>query len=215
MACAGPSPRAQPRAEKAGFLFLVGADAWRERTDCTLTGLNQVSTSSVVEGKELPPRSASESARVSSPDDGGDDAPGVLAVHYVLEESSGYMEPTLRILAVLHTVISFFCIIGYYCLKVSRAALGPPSGKRVLGWKCHARSLFGMFQKSTPADGGREQGPPRGTWTGQTHGAGTASLCNAGFGRLSWLGPGAWPLDSTLTRHGCRLPWGGGRTGVV
>ncbi|EPQ17120.1 Ryanodine receptor 2 [Myotis brandtii] len=77
-----------------------------------------VSTSSVVEGKELPPRSASESARVSSPDDGGDDAPGVLAVHYVLEESSGYMEPTLRILAVLHTVISFFCIIGYYCLKV-------------------------------------------------------------------------------------------------
>ncbi|MGH0130667.1 UNVERIFIED_CONTAM: hypothetical protein FKN15_003166 [Acipenser sinensis] len=40
------------------------------------------------------------------------------AVHFVLEESSGYMEPTLRILAILHTVISFFCIIGYYCLKV-------------------------------------------------------------------------------------------------
>ncbi|MBN3288490.1 RYR2 protein, partial [Polyodon spathula] len=39
-------------------------------------------------------------------------------VHFVLEESSGYMEPTLRILAILHTVISFFCIIGYYCLKV-------------------------------------------------------------------------------------------------
>uniref|UniRef100_A0A8C4VE55 Ryanodine receptor 2 n=1 Tax=Falco tinnunculus TaxID=100819 RepID=A0A8C4VE55_FALTI len=42
----------------------------------------------------------------------------VSQVHYVLEESSGYMEPTLRILAILHTVISFFCIIGYYCLKV-------------------------------------------------------------------------------------------------
>uniref|UniRef100_A0A667I1B8 Ryanodine receptor 2 n=1 Tax=Lynx canadensis TaxID=61383 RepID=A0A667I1B8_LYNCA len=42
----------------------------------------------------------------------------IIAVHYVLEESSGYMEPTLRILAILHTVISFFCIIGYYCLKV-------------------------------------------------------------------------------------------------
>ncbi|XP_028331499.1 ryanodine receptor 2 isoform X4 [Gouania willdenowi] len=40
------------------------------------------------------------------------------AVHFVLEESSGYMEPMLRILAILHTVISFFCIIGYYCLKV-------------------------------------------------------------------------------------------------
>uniref|UniRef100_A0A3B1K1U7 Ryanodine receptor 2 n=1 Tax=Astyanax mexicanus TaxID=7994 RepID=A0A3B1K1U7_ASTMX len=41
-----------------------------------------------------------------------------VTVHFVLEESSGYMEPTLRILAILHTIISFFCIIGYYCLKV-------------------------------------------------------------------------------------------------
>lgn len=142
MAWAGPSPRAQPRAEKAGFLFLVGADAWRERTDRTLTGLNQVSTSSVVEGKELPPRSASESARVSSPDDGGDDAPGVLAVHYVLEESSGYMEPTLRILAVLHTVISFFCIIGYYCLKVSRAGTGAALGEAGSGMEMPCTELI-------------------------------------------------------------------------
>uniref|UniRef100_A0A1A8S9R2 Ryanodine receptor 2 (Cardiac) n=1 Tax=Nothobranchius rachovii TaxID=451742 RepID=A0A1A8S9R2_9TELE len=41
-----------------------------------------------------------------------------VTVRFVLEESSGYMEPMLRILAILHTVISFFCIIGYYCLKV-------------------------------------------------------------------------------------------------
>nr|XP_040033351.1 ryanodine receptor 2 isoform X4 [Gasterosteus aculeatus aculeatus] len=41
-----------------------------------------------------------------------------VSVRFVLEESTGYMEPMLRILAVLHTVISFFCIIGYYCLKV-------------------------------------------------------------------------------------------------
>uniref|UniRef100_A0A8C3ASD1 Ryanodine receptor 2 n=1 Tax=Cyclopterus lumpus TaxID=8103 RepID=A0A8C3ASD1_CYCLU len=41
-----------------------------------------------------------------------------VTVRFVLEESTGYMEPMLRILAVLHTVISFFCIIGYYCLKV-------------------------------------------------------------------------------------------------
>lgn len=40
-----------------------------------------------------------------------------VMVRFVLEESSGYMEPMLRILAILHTVISFFCIIGYYCLK--------------------------------------------------------------------------------------------------
>ncbi|XP_061692591.1 ryanodine receptor 2 [Syngnathoides biaculeatus] len=39
-------------------------------------------------------------------------------VYYLLEESSGYMEPSLRLLAVAHTLISFCCIIGYYCLKV-------------------------------------------------------------------------------------------------
>ncbi|XP_015234788.1 PREDICTED: ryanodine receptor 2 [Cyprinodon variegatus] len=54
--------------------------------------------------------------------DGGAEEPGEplkpVSVRFVLEESSGYMEPMLRILAVLHTVISFFCIIGYYCLKV-------------------------------------------------------------------------------------------------
>ncbi|XP_053461568.1 ryanodine receptor 2 isoform X3 [Nycticebus coucang] len=75
----------------------------------------KVSTSSVVEGKELLTQSSSENARVTSLDSS---SPRVIAVHYILEESSGYMEPTLRILAILHTVISFFCIIGYYCLKV-------------------------------------------------------------------------------------------------
>ncbi|XP_074241464.1 ryanodine receptor 2 isoform X1 [Saimiri boliviensis] len=86
-----------------------------QQTDSTLNGLNQVSTSSVVEGRELPTRSSSENAKVTSLDSSSH---RIIAVHYVLEESSGYMEPTLRILAILHTVISFFCIIGYYCLKV-------------------------------------------------------------------------------------------------
>uniref|UniRef100_A0A8D0N8H3 Ryanodine receptor 2 n=2 Tax=Sus scrofa TaxID=9823 RepID=A0A8D0N8H3_PIG len=58
---------------------------------------------------------SSENANFGSLDSS---SPRIIAVHYVLEESSGYMEPTLRILAILHTVISFFCIIGYYCLKV-------------------------------------------------------------------------------------------------
>ncbi|KAM9345211.1 ryanodine receptor 2-like [Symphorus nematophorus] len=40
------------------------------------------------------------------------------SVYFVLEESSGYMEPSLHFLAVAHTIISFCCIIGYYCLKV-------------------------------------------------------------------------------------------------
>ncbi len=79
----------------------------------------QVSTSSAVsEGKEVLFGSSSD-ASVRWDHQGGS-GPGARpdSVHFVLEESSGYMEPTLRILAVLHTVISFFCIIGYYCLKV-------------------------------------------------------------------------------------------------
>uniref|UniRef100_H3C4X6 Ryanodine receptor 2b (cardiac) n=1 Tax=Tetraodon nigroviridis TaxID=99883 RepID=H3C4X6_TETNG len=47
----------------------------------------------------------------------GDDAEEGT-VCFVLEERSGYMEPSLRFLAVAHTIISFFCIFGYYCLKV-------------------------------------------------------------------------------------------------
>lgn len=75
----------------------------------------QVSTSAVTEEKDIPVVSADESTKLDSLES---DNQRVIAVHYVLEESSGYMEPTLRILAILHTVISFFCIIGYYCLKV-------------------------------------------------------------------------------------------------
>ncbi|NWU60664.1 RYR2 protein, partial [Pterocles burchelli] len=75
----------------------------------------KVSTSAVTEEKEIPVVSADESNKLDSLES---DNQRVVAVHYVLEESSGYMEPTLRILAILHTIISFFCIIGYYCLKV-------------------------------------------------------------------------------------------------
>ncbi|NXE82849.1 RYR2 protein, partial [Cochlearius cochlearius] len=75
----------------------------------------KVSTSAVAEEKEVPVVPAGESTELNSLES---DNQRVIAVHYVLEESSGYMEPTLRILAILHTVISFFCIIGYYCLKV-------------------------------------------------------------------------------------------------
>ncbi|NWV34324.1 RYR2 protein, partial [Grantiella picta] len=77
----------------------------------------KVSTSAVTEEKELPVVSDGESTKLNILESDDDDET-VIAVHYVLEESSGYMEPTLRILAILHTVISFFCIIGYYCLKV-------------------------------------------------------------------------------------------------
>ncbi|XP_047191096.1 ryanodine receptor 2-like isoform X3 [Scophthalmus maximus] len=48
--------------------------------------------------------------------DGVDNKEG--GVYFVLEESSGYMEPSLCLLALAHTIISFCCIIGYYCLKL-------------------------------------------------------------------------------------------------
>nr|XP_061824814.1 ryanodine receptor 3-like isoform X1 [Nerophis lumbriciformis] len=38
--------------------------------------------------------------------------------YFILQESTGYMAPTLRCLAILHTIISFLCVVGYYCLKV-------------------------------------------------------------------------------------------------
>ncbi|KAJ8266585.1 hypothetical protein GJAV_G00132190 [Gymnothorax javanicus] len=48
--------------------------------------------------------------------DGDDEEEG--PVYYFLEESTGYMQPTLSILAIVHTVIAFLCIIGYNCLKI-------------------------------------------------------------------------------------------------
>ncbi|KAL7987536.1 hypothetical protein Chor_006455 [Crotalus horridus] len=74
-----------------------------------------VSTSSVTEEKEVQVVNTVEKMKLNSLES---PSHRIITVHYVLEESSGYMEPTLRILAILHTVISFFCIIGYYCLKV-------------------------------------------------------------------------------------------------
>ena len=50
------------------------------------------------------------------------------SVHFVLQESSGYMKPSLHFLAVAHTLISFCCIIGYYCLKVWPSQAGPVQG---------------------------------------------------------------------------------------
>ena len=55
--------------------------------------------------------------------DGGEEEPSV--VYYCLEESTGYMQPALRALAVAHTIVAFLCIIGYNCLKV-RPPKTPP-----------------------------------------------------------------------------------------
>ncbi|TKS76306.1 Ryanodine receptor 3 [Collichthys lucidus] len=53
---------------------------------------------------------------------GGDEEDDVNTLfdmdEFVLHESTGYMLPTLRFLAIFHTVISLLCLFGYYCLKV-------------------------------------------------------------------------------------------------
>lgn len=87
-------------------------------------GCLQVSTSSAVKEEKQVVYSASSldsGLRWDTQSDPSSERP--VTVHFVLEESSGYMEPTLRILAILHTIISFFCIIGYYCLKVEPPCL--------------------------------------------------------------------------------------------
>ncbi|XP_051500982.1 ryanodine receptor 3 [Myxocyprinus asiaticus] len=51
-------------------------------------------------------------------DDEGNEDDDEGMEYFILQESTGYMAPTLTFLAILHTVISFLCVIGYYCLKV-------------------------------------------------------------------------------------------------
>lgn len=49
-------------------------------------------------------------------DEGDEDDEG--GQYFILQESTGYMAPTLTFLAVFHTIISFLCVVGYYYLKV-------------------------------------------------------------------------------------------------
>ncbi|KAG8448852.1 hypothetical protein GDO86_015793 [Hymenochirus boettgeri] len=57
---------------------------------------------------------------ISGMEDGGaeDDDDEEGPVYFFLEESTGYMQPTLYTLSVVHTLIAFLCIIGYNCLKI-------------------------------------------------------------------------------------------------
>ncbi|MGH0163048.1 UNVERIFIED_CONTAM: hypothetical protein FKN15_043973 [Acipenser sinensis] len=57
-------------------------------------------------------------------EEGGDEDEEDSVVFFFLEESTGYMQPTLFFLSILHTLISFLCIIGYNCLKVSESPSG-------------------------------------------------------------------------------------------
>ena len=74
--------------------------------------------SGVFEGSGLFEGSGEDPEGSGGMDEGGDDDEEEGPVYYYLEESTGYMQPTMLFISVLHTVISFICIIGYNCLKV-------------------------------------------------------------------------------------------------
>ncbi|XP_036440578.1 ryanodine receptor 1-like isoform X1 [Colossoma macropomum] len=73
--------------------------------------------SGMFEGSGLFEGSGGE-AEGSGMEENGDEDDEEGPVYYFLEESTGYMEPALAFLGILHTIISFLCIIGYNCLKV-------------------------------------------------------------------------------------------------
>lgn len=77
--------------------------------------------SGVFEGSGLFEGSGEESEGSGGDDFEEDDEEG--PVYFFLEESTGYMQPTMSGLAILHTVIAFITIIGYNCLKVLNLCL--------------------------------------------------------------------------------------------
>ncbi|KAI4887181.1 hypothetical protein NFI96_021277, partial [Prochilodus magdalenae] len=93
--------------------------------------------------------------KVSSNEADGDCEEGVTdlreenegTVVFVLGESS-YMEPVLRCLAVLHTLIAFCSIIGYYCLKASLVPLVIFKREKELARKMEFDGLYVTKQPS-------------------------------------------------------------------
>lgn len=84
----------------------------------TPPGDEELEGSGVFEGSGLFEGSGEQMDGSGAEDMGGDDDDDEDGpVYYFLEESTGYMQPTLSFLAIMHTVISFICIIGYNCLK--------------------------------------------------------------------------------------------------
>ncbi|XP_038824388.1 ryanodine receptor 3-like [Salvelinus namaycush] len=66
--------------------------------------------------------------------------------YFVLEESTGYMAPTLCFLAVFHTALSILCLIGYYFLKVPLVVFKREKGiARLLEFE-------GLYITEQPAD---------------------------------------------------------------
>lgn len=72
-------------------------------------------------------------------------------VYYFLEESTGYMEPALRCLSLLHTLVAFLCIIGYNCLKVGHGLRCGPGAVEEEGARREDRGTggFGLGKELT------------------------------------------------------------------
>lgn len=84
--------------------------------DEEMEGSGMFEESGMFEGSGLFEGSGEEVEGSGMSDDEEDEEEG--PVYFFLEESTGYMQPTMSFLSILHTVISFICIIGYNCLKV-------------------------------------------------------------------------------------------------
>ncbi|XP_042084247.1 ryanodine receptor 1 isoform X4 [Haplochromis burtoni] len=97
------------------LLFYKVSDSPPEGEEMEGSGLSE--GSGLFEGSALFEGSGEE-LEGSGINGGGDEDEEDVPIYYYLEESTGYMQPTLSFLAILHTVISFICIIGYNCLKI-------------------------------------------------------------------------------------------------
>ncbi|KAK6294924.1 hypothetical protein J4Q44_G00341500 [Coregonus suidteri] len=66
--------------------------------------------------------------------------------YFVLEESTGYMAPSLCFLAIFHTALSILCLVGYYFLKVPLVVFKREKGiARLLEFE-------GLYITEQPAD---------------------------------------------------------------
>ena len=61
---------------------------------------------------------------------------------YVLEESTGYMAPTLLCLSIMHTIIAFLTIIGYYCPSYGHLFAKPMTGHGAMTSRMTSQLFF-------------------------------------------------------------------------
>ncbi len=101
---------------KPPFFFLQVSDT--PQISDEFDGSGMFEGSGLFEGSELLEGSGEDFEGSAGEDGGDDDDDEGGPVYFFLEESTGYMQPALSCLAIVHTIIAFISIIGYNCLKV-------------------------------------------------------------------------------------------------